>query len=275
MSPKTEPYHFLKMTASSKTGITLNSAERNLLRFLLERAAERIKHRQNHDIDVQEAGLRPVESNILWRNLIYWEQDKDKKKPIHIHNELSLLHYFAKKLGYFKVRGISKPYVIKVKRQKGRFKKQKKRRLIINLESYPVGKVTDKEVAAQAGCSPATVFLYRRKHNIPSQGHRGRPPLNLENYPVGKITDKEVAALVGCSVPVVGLYRKKHNIPRCETAYEKIASQENLKKKKQIASLRNKGLTLQKIGDNFGITRERVRQILFRIPTKKGLYTLK
>jgi hypothetical protein len=262
----------LEIGANSKTGITLNSIERKILRLLLERAVEKIKHHQNHDIDIREAGLRPVESNILWRNLISWGQDKDRNKPIYIHNELSLLRYFAKKLGYFKVRGISKPRVIKVKRRKEKLKMRKKKRPIINLEAYPVGKITDKEIAIQAGCSPAIVFLYRRKHNIPSQGHRGRPSLNLENYPVGKITDKEAAALVGCSAALIGRYRKKYGIPRCETAYEKMLPQESLKKKKQIASLRNKGLTLQKIGDDFGITRERVRQILLTIPKKKGLY---
>jgi len=267
-------HHFLEIPANSKTGIALNSAERKILWLLLEHAAEKIN--QNHDIDVREAGLRPVESAILWRNLVSWGQDKDQDKPIYIHNELSLLRYFAKKLGYFKVHGISKPHVIKVKRRKERQKKEKhsmnKERPIINLENYPVGKITDKEIATQAGCSTATVFLYRRKHNIPSQGHRGRPSPNLENYPVGKITDKEVAALVGCSAALIGRYRKKHGIPRCETAYEKILPQESLKKKKRIASLRNRGLTLQKIGDNFGITRERVRQILSTIPKKKGLY---
>lgn len=88
-----------------------------------------------------------------------------------------------------------------------------------------IGHRSDEEIAKEAGCSVANVYMYRRRHNIaaaeeappvapaPTGGDRRRGSV-LDRYKhlLGKLSDAEVARLAGCTAANVSIYRRKNNI---------------------------------------------------------------
>lgn len=94
------------------------------------------------------------------------------------------------------------------------------------LDSYreQIGVLSDEEIAKQAGCSVANVYMYRRRHSIAAASEEVPEPepastdrrrgsvLDRYKHLLGKLNDAEVARLAGCTAANVSIYRRKHNI---------------------------------------------------------------
>jgi len=108
----------------------------------------------------------------------------------------------------------------------------------------------------------------------------GRPPKFDWTAAIGQAeaghTDAEIAASVGCSVAYVRAWAKSRGVtvvraPRQKKREKPAARQyqpqmtyprKPSERAMQMATMYRQGLTLQTIGDHFGLTRERVRQII-------------
>ena len=129
---------------------------------------------------------------------------------------------------------------------------RKPRPSALDRHRHLVGKLSDKEVAQIAGCTPSNVSAFRRKRGIaiassdadavpvpvasvaaapvavapvaaasvaaalaPSVSKRKLRPSGLDNHRniIGKLSDKEVAQIAGCTSSNVSFYRRKHGIP--------------------------------------------------------------
>lgn len=102
----------------------------------------------------------------------------------------------------------------------------------------------------------------------------GRPPLNLDKrvltyfYVTKQLTIKAVAHKLDCTPPTVKRYLKKYGIPRRSRAVG-YKNEGNVKLMERAAPrriamkiLRKEGMTLQQIADAYGLTRQRVHQII-------------
>lgn len=100
---------------------------------------------------------------------------------------------------------------------------------------HDIGRRSDEEIAKEAGCSVANVYMYRRRHNIaaaeeappapaPTGGDRRRGSV-LDRYQhlLGKLSDAEVARLANCTAANVSIYRRKHNISSRPAEAEAVA----------------------------------------------------
>lgn len=90
---------------------------------------------------------------------------------------------------------------------------------------HEIGHRPDEEVAQEAGCTVANVYMYRRRHNLQisktpatvehplaSQERRRGSVLDRYQHLLGKLSDAEVARLAGCTAANVSIYRRKHSI---------------------------------------------------------------
>lgn len=140
--------------------------------------------------------------------------------------------------------------------------KEEKRKLVED-ENFMkrLGTVRDKELAEEYGIKPDYVKTLRRSLGIKMK----KWPKGIELY-AGKTTDKAAAEILGCTITKVFNYRVENRIEPfgCHVA--------SIQKAKEIIAMYEKERTLQKVADHFGITRERVRQILVRSGYKRRFY---
>ncbi len=90
---------------------------------------------------------------------------------------------------------------------------------------HEIGHRPDEEIAQEAGCTVANVYMYRRRHNLQvssapaavehttgGQERRRGSVLDRYQHLLGKLSDAEVARLAGCTAANVSIYRRKHSI---------------------------------------------------------------
>jgi len=84
-----------------------------------------------------------------------------------------------------------------------------------------IGILSHEEIAKKAGCSPANVYMYGRRHGLlkseqvvkERESVRRTSVLDDVAWMVGRFTDAFVARAVGCTAANVSIYRKKYGIP--------------------------------------------------------------
>lgn len=127
-----------------------------------------------------------------------------------------------------------------------------------------LGKYQDQEIADKYGCTKFFVTKIRKHKGIKAFRPK-KYPENIALY-AGKMIDKKAAEKCGCPPYIIIRYRYEKGIEpyrRREGAEER--------EKEIIAAYERLG-TLQKVADELGVTRERVRQILVRAGYNKRLY---
>lgn len=85
----------------------------------------------------------------------------------------------------------------------------------------------------------------------------------LENY--AKYLRKEVASLFGMSTATLKVILKKEKIDHLLPRYPRQKTRDLIERNQKILELRNKGISLRKIGKEFGISGERVRLVLLKL----------
>lgn len=125
-----------------------------------------------------------------------------------------------------------------------------------------LGKFKDREIAEKYNVKEAFVKALRRKLKIKKEKVW---PEGIELY-AGKTTDKAAAEILGCTNVVVFNYRLEHRIEPfgCHVA--------TIQKTREIVKAYEEEKTLQKVADRYGVTRERVRQILVKAGYTKRFY---
>ncbi len=119
------------------------------------------------------------------------------------------------------------------------------------------------EAAAHLGLTTATIYKYIRNYNISFS--RDLTKLVRENAGMG-LTRGETAKKLGICYSVVCQIARDENIDffRVYTHQEDIG-EEYQKRADIMAALYRNGYTLVQIGEQYGITRERVRQIIAKV----------
>lgn len=126
-----------------------------------------------------------------------------------------------------------------------------------------LGKVTDKEIAAEYGIHYKTVAEIRRNKGIKAKRIH-KYPIGIELY-AGKVPDRVAAETLKCPIQKVFLYRVENRIEPCK-------NKKNSSKANDFILAYEELGTLQKVADRYGITRERVRQVLKKAGYKKRYY---
>lgn len=102
----------------------------------------------------------------------------------------------------------------------GQFR-QRGRNSVLDQFRNEIGVLSNEEIAKKAGCSPANVYMYGRRHGLlgtvsksePSKPSVRRSMLDEHRWMMGRFTDAFIAKVAGCSPANVSIYRKKHGIP--------------------------------------------------------------
>jgi DNA-directed RNA polymerase sigma subunit (sigma70/sigma32) len=119
-----------------------------------------------------------------------------------------------------------------------------------------LGKYEDQVIAEKFGCTRFFVTKFRRHKGIKAyRNHKYH--IDMNKY-AGKMTDREVSQMLKCNPSTVTRYRKENGIPPFRRRSDVLKRERDM-----IAAYERLG-TLQKVADEVGITRERVRQILIR-----------
>lgn len=84
-----------------------------------------------------------------------------------------------------------------------------------------IGVLSHGEIAEKAGCSPANVYMYARRHGLlgtvsepKSEPSVRGSVLDEHRWMMGRFTDALIAKVAGCTAANVSIYRRKHGIPR-------------------------------------------------------------
>ena len=87
-----------------------------------------------------------------------------------------------------------------------------------------IGVLSNEEIAEKAGCRPANVYMYGRRHGLLDVASKPNSEpsvrgsvLDEHRWMMGRFTDALVAKVAGCTSANVSIYRKKYGIPRAAT----------------------------------------------------------
>ena len=81
---------------------------------------------------------------------------------------------------------------------------------MIDWDAQPLGKETDRAIAARVGVTYQAVSLQRKKRGIPAYGLNG---INWDEQPLGEMYDRDLAEILGVSTTSVCSQRNQRGIP--------------------------------------------------------------
>jgi len=84
---------------------------------------------------------------------------------------------------------------------------------MLDWDTIPFGRETDKAIAMRIGCSVSAVVRQRRRRGIDAKYKGGKPKADWDALPLGQVPDTHIAQQVGCSRERVRQHREKRGIP--------------------------------------------------------------
>lgn len=140
---------------------------------------------------------------------------------------------------------------------------------ILQIETLAAAGLPAARIATVANITVQAVKACATKNGIPLVRTEGPTLRRLRECAAAGMTRAEAGRAVGITLPGISRYAKLHGLVFVKRSRAEPPSE----RERQMESLYRAGYTLQQIGDQFGVTRERVRQLLrwrMEVPREEG-----